>query len=152
MNQPLRVAIVGCGIGRFHAEAYQRLPERFELRAICDIDEAKARELAAALSIPHVVTDLAMLCRMDGLDVIDICTPPHLHYDQIQQVLSARKHAICEKPLVSSIQQVDELIEAETRAGRRVMPIFQYRFGHGLQKLKLLVEQGLAGQAYLATV
>ena len=32
------------------------------------------------------------------------------------------------------------------------MPIFQYRFGHGLQKLKHLVEAGLAGQAYLATV
>src|SRR5262249_18040863 len=60
--------------------------------------------------------------------------------------------AICEKPLVSSIAQVDQLIAAETRAGRRVMPIFQYRFGHGLQKLKLLIEQGLAGQAYLATV
>ena len=76
----------------------------------------------------------------------------HLHYDQIRQVLLAGKHAICEKPLVSSIQQVDELIEAEARAGRRVMPIFQYRFGHGLQKLKLLVEQGLAGKAFLATV
>jgi predicted dehydrogenase len=152
MNQPLRVAVVGTGIGRLHADAYQRLTDRFELLAICDIDEAKARELAATYTIPHVVTDLADLCRMDNLDVIDICTPPHLHYDQIQQVLSAGKHAICEKPLVSSIQQVDNLIEAEARSGRRVMPIFQYRFGHGLQKLKLLVEQGLAGRAYLATV
>jgi len=152
MNQPLRVAIVGCGIGRFHAEAYQHLTDRFELLAICDIDEAKARELAATYGIPHIVTDLGDLCSMNNLDVIDICTPPHLHYDQIQQVLAAGKHAICEKPLVSSIQQVDELVEAEARAGRRVMPIFQYRFGNGLQKLKLLVEQGLAGQAYLATV
>jgi predicted dehydrogenase len=152
MSQPLRVAIVGCGIGKEHAIAYQRFPERFELLAICDTDVAKARDLAASYAVPRVVTDLDALCRMDDLDVIDLCTPPHLHFDQIQQVLAAGKHAICEKPLVSSIQQVDQLIEAEQRAGRRVMPIFQYRFGHGLQKLKLLVEQGLAGQAYLATV
>jgi predicted dehydrogenase len=152
MNQPLRVAIVGCGIGKEHAAAYQRLPERFELLAICDVDTSKARELAETFAVPRIVTDLAALCRMDDLDVIDICTPPHLHFDQIQQVLAAGKHAICEKPLVSSIQQVDQLIDAEMHAGRRVMPIFQYRFGHGLQKLKRLVEQGLAGQAYLATV
>jgi len=152
MNQKLRVAVVGCGIGKEHAAAYQRIPDRFELLAICDLDAAKARELAAAYAVPRVTTELAELCRMDDLDVIDICTPPHLHFDQIQQVLAAGKHAICEKPLVSSIQQVDQLLAAEARAGRRVMPIFQYRFGHGLQKLKLLVEQGLAGQAYLATV
>jgi predicted dehydrogenase len=152
MNQRLRIAVVGCGIGKEHAAAYGRLPDRFELLAICDLDTAKARELAAAYAVPRVVAELAELCRMDELDAIDICTPPHLHFDQIQQVLAAGKHAICEKPLVSSIQQVDELIAAEARAGRRVMPIFQYRFGHGLQKLKLLVDQGLAGQAYLATV
>jgi len=152
MNQRLRVAIVGCGIGKLHAEAYQRLTDRFELLAICDLDEAKARELAQLSGAPRVVTDLAALCRMDDLDIIDLCTPPHLHFEQIQQVLAAGKPAICEKPLVSSVQEVDQLIEAEARAGRRVMPIFQYRFGHGLQKLKLLVDQGLSGQVYLATV
>jgi predicted dehydrogenase len=47
---------------------------------------------------------------------------------------------------------VDELRRAETRSGKRIMPIFQYRFGHGLQKLKLLIAGGLTGTAYLATV
>jgi predicted dehydrogenase len=84
--------------------------------------------------------------------VIDICTPPHLHFDQIQQVLAAGKHAICEKPLVSSLREVDVLARAETGSGRRIMPIFQYRFGHGVQKLRLLIARGLAGRAYLTTV
>jgi predicted dehydrogenase len=152
MNQPLRVAVVGCGIGKEHAAAYQRLADRFEQLAICDLDATKARELAAAYEVPRIVSDLAELCRMSDLDVIDICTPPHLHFEQIQQVLAAGKHAICEKPLVSSIAQADALIAAEASSGRRMMPIFQYRFGHGLQKLKLLIERGLAGPAYLATV
>ena len=59
---------------------------------------------------------------------------------------------MCEKPLVSSLREVDELGRAEARSGKRIMPIFQYRFGHGLQKLKLLIAGGLAGTAYLATV
>jgi predicted dehydrogenase len=89
---------------------------------------------------------------MDDLDVVDLCTPPHLHFEQVQQVLEAGKHAVCEKPLVSSLREVDALARVEARSGRRIMPIFQYRFGHGIQKLKLLIKEGIAGTPYLATV
>lgn len=148
----LRVGVVGAGIGRAHVRGYQAVAERFEVTALCDIDAERARPIAEEHGIARVVTDMAELCRMDDLDVIDICTPPHLHFDQIQQVLAAGKHAICEKPLVSSLREVDALAQAEAKSGRRIMPIFQYRFGHGLQKLKLLMAQGLTGKAYLATV
>lgn len=152
MTEPLNVAIVGCGIGHMHAQAYRSLPDMFRLMAVCDIDEPKARQFAAMYEIPRVVGDLADLCLMDDIDVIDICTPPGLHFTQVQQALAAGKHAICEKPLVGSLREADALIAAEAAAGRRVMPIFQYRFGHGLQKLKLLIERGVAGRAYLTTV
>jgi predicted dehydrogenase len=148
----LRAAVVGVGIGRAHLRGYQDVTDRFEVVAICDIDQERARPVADEFGVPRLVTDLAELCRMDDLDVIDICTPPHLHFEQIQQVLEAGKHAICEKPLVSSLREVDELERVEARSGRRIMPIFQYRFGHGLQKLKLLIDEGVAGTAYLATV
>jgi predicted dehydrogenase len=152
MIERLRVAVVGGGVGSQHITAFQELPEQFEVVAICDIDAAKARGLAEAAHIPRVTTDIAELCRMDDLDVISICTPPHLHFTQIQQVLAAGKYAICEKPLVGSVREVDELLRIEAESGKRVMPIFQYRFGRGLQKLKFLVDQGLAGPAYVTTV
>ena len=152
MAEKLRVAVVGGGIGVHHIKAYKSLPDLYEVVALCDIVRTKAQQIADEHAIPRVTTDVAELCRMDDVDVIDICTPPHLHFTQIQQVLAAGKHAICEKPLVSSLREVDKLIAAEARSGRRMMPIFQYRFGHGLQKLKYLVDEGLAGQAYLSTV
>ncbi len=151
-QQKLRVAVVGGGIGQHHIEAYQQLGDLFEVLALCDIDAAKARALAEARTIPRVTTSLHELCSMDDLDVIDICTPPHLHFEHIHQVLDSGKHAICEKPLVGSVREVDELLKIEAASGKHMMPIFQYRFGHGLQKLKFLVEQGLAGSAYLTTV
>jgi predicted dehydrogenase len=152
MPEKLRVAVVGSGIGKSHIIAYQNLPEQYDVVAICDIDEPKARNLATEFHIPRVVTDIDDLCRMDDVDVIDICTPPHLHFSQIKQVLAADKYAICEKPLVGSLKQVDDLMAVEAQSSKRVMPIFQYRFGHGLQKLKFLIEQGVAGTAYLSTV
>jgi predicted dehydrogenase len=146
MADKLRVAVVGCGIGKSHILAYRALPDQFEVLAICDVQEAKAREVATDYEIPRVFTDLAELCRVDDVDVIDICTPSYLHYAHTLQVLESGKHAICEKPVAGSLREVDHLIRAEAASGKRVMPIFQYRFGHGLQKLKYLMEQGFAGR------
>ncbi|GIK42005.1 MAG: oxidoreductase [Chloroflexota bacterium] len=152
MIEKLRVGIVGSGIGRSHVQAFRALPDQFEVVAICDIDAARAKALAEAYHVPHIVTSLTDLCQMDNLDIIDICTPPFLHYPQARQVLAAGKHAICEKPVAGSLREIDALIALEAQSGKRLMPVFQYRFGHGVQKLKLLVEAGIAGPAYLSTV
>lgn len=152
MAERLKVAVVGAGIGKNHIYAYQGLPDQFEVVALCDSDEARARDLVETCNVPHVFFDLAELCRVEELDVIDICTPSYLHYSHTLQVLEAGKNVVCEKPVAGSLRGVDELMAAETKSGKRVMPIFQYRFGHGLQKLKYLIQQGIAGPAYLTTV
>jgi len=123
MNDKLRVGVVGCGIGQGHIHAFRSLPEQFDVLAVCDVDGARAREVATRLQVPRVATDLADVCRMGDLDVIDVCTPSYLHASQVQQVLAAGKHAVCEKPVAGSLQEVDELVQAEARSGRRVMPI-----------------------------
>jgi predicted dehydrogenase len=152
MSDKIRVGVIGSGIGKSHIEAFQSLPEQFDVLAIGDIDRARADNLAETCHIPRVVTDLDDLCRMDDLDVIDICTPSYLHYSHTLQALAAGQHVICEKPVAGSLKELDELIAAEAESGKRLMPIFQYRFGHGIQKLKLLIEAGVAGRAYLTTV
>jgi predicted dehydrogenase len=81
MGERLRVGVVGCGIGQTHVRAYESLPDKFEVVAICDLDQdrahevARAREVATAHDVPRIFTDLAELCRVDDLDVINICTP-----------------------------------------------------------------------------
>jgi len=44
MDSAVRVGVVGCGIGKQHIEGFKSLPGQFEVTAICDVDEAKARE------------------------------------------------------------------------------------------------------------
>jgi predicted dehydrogenase len=75
-----------------------------------------------------------------------------LHFPQAMAALAAGKQVICEKPLVGSLSEIDQLTIAETRARGRIMPVFQYRFGNGLQKARRVIELGLAGKPYLATV
>jgi predicted dehydrogenase len=103
-------------------------------------------------AIPRRTATFDEVLRMDDVGIVDICTPPSLHVPQALAALAAGKEVVCEKPLAGSLADVDRLIAAERAATTRIMPVFQYRFGNGLQKARRIVERGLAGKPYLATV
>lgn len=146
----LRVGVVGSGIGASHIEAYQALPEMYEVAALCDIDAGRAAAVAGKFGIPATVDRLERLLERD-LDIIDICTPSGLHQTQAIAVLDAGKHAVIEKPVAKSLTEVDAIAAAEAGSRGRACPIFQYRFGHGLQKLAHLRAKGYAAKASVAT-
>ncbi len=152
MTNPLRVVVAGSGIGAQHVRAFRALPDLFEVVAICDIDPQRARALAEEHAIPELLTDFETAIRRNDVDIIDICTPPNLHFGQIRAAIEAGKQVICEKPIVGSLAELDQLEDLAHRTGRQIMPIFQYRFGHGLQKLKYLVERQLTGEAFVFNV
>lgn len=147
----MKVGIAGGGIGQSHLEAYKSLPEQFEVAALCDLDTGRARAVAAREGIPFVTDSFTAMCAQPGLDIIDVCTPSHLHAPQTLEALAAGKHVICEKPVAGSLRDIDALISAEARAARRVMPIFQNRFNAGVRRLLMLRDAGIAGRLYLAT-
>ncbi len=146
------VAVVGCGIGRGHVAAYKIHPDKFRVMALCDVDEKRLATVGNEFSIGHRTRSFDELLRMDDVDIIDICTPPALHVAQILAALAAGKEVVCEKPLAGSLAEIDQVIVAEAKAAGRVMPIFQYRFGNGLRKAKRVIDLGIAGKPYLATV
>jgi predicted dehydrogenase len=148
-----KVAVVGCGVGRNHiAQGYLRHPDKFRVHALCDVDEARLAAIGEEFSIPRRTRSFDEILRMDDVDIVDICTPAALHFRQILGALAAGKQVVCEKPLVASLSEVDQVIAAEEQATGRVMPIFQYRFGDGVQKARRIIELGIAGKPYLATV
>lgn len=152
-NRIWTVAVVGCGIGRSHiAEGYRRHPDKFRVLVLCDLDEVRLAKLGDEFSIERGTRSFDEVLRMDDVDIVDICTPPALHLAQILAALAVGKEVVCEKPIVGSLGEIDRVIAAERRAAGRVMPIFQYRFGNGLQKAKRIVDMGIAGKPYLATV
>ncbi len=147
------VAVIGCGIGRSHiAEGYAKHPDKFRVLAICDLDEQRLAKIGDEFAVPRRTKSFDDVLAMDDVDIVDICTPPALHVPQTLAALAAGKQVICEKPIAGSLADVDRLIAAEKTARTRIMPIFQYRYGDGLQKAKRIVDAGLAGKPYLATV
>jgi len=148
----LSVAIVGCGIGRAHIQGYLRHPEKFRIVALSDVDERRLAAVGDEFTIGRRTTSVDEILRMDDVDIVDICTPPALHVMQVLAALDAGKEVVCEKPLAGSLADMDRVIAAEQRAPGRVLPVFQYRFGDGVQKAKRIIELGIAGKPYLAAV
>ena len=152
MTDKIRVAVVGLGIGRMHVLAFKGLRAHYQVVAVCDVNADRAAEVAGWLRGVRAVTDPAEIWAAPDVDVVALCTPPALHRSQVEAALRAGKDVICEKPLVASVREVDELAAIAAETGRTVMPVFQYRFGNGLQKLKALVDQGVAGRPYVANI
>ena len=147
------VAVVGGGIGRSHlVEGYVPNADKFRVLAMCDLDPGRRNGLADEFGIERRVENFDDLLAMDDLDIIDICTPPALHYPMILAALRAGKHVVCEKPLVGSLAQIDEVMVLEKQSRGRLMPVFQYRFGNGIQQAKAIIDAGLAGKPYVGSV
>ncbi len=146
------MGIVGLGIGRMHLLAFAELKGRYRVIAVCDVDRERAEEVAGWLRDVRATTDPAEVWGADDIDVVAICTPPALHRQQVEAALRAGKDVICEKPLVGSVREVDELAAIAAETGRHVMPVFQYRFGNGLQRLVSLVDAGVAGRPLVTNI
>ncbi len=153
MSDIKKVAVIGLGIGRSHIiEGYLPNADYFEVAVLCDLNTERLNAVGDEFGIPRRTTDFAAVLAMTEIDIVDICTPPGSHFALILQALAAGKHVVCEKPLVGSLADIDTVIEAEKTARGRLMPIFQYRYGDGVQKAKRIIESGLAGKPYVATV
>lgn len=146
-----RVAVVGLGVGREHIQAWRRLADRFTVAMVCDLDRARAEAIARQHGIAAATDDFRQALGA-GIDIVDIATPPMTHLALAEAALEAGKHVVCEKPLVGSLADADRLAAVAARARGVLMPIFQYRFGDGLEKLRRLRARGLGGRLHLATV
>jgi predicted dehydrogenase len=148
----IRVAILGAGIGAEHLTGYRALPETFEVVTLCDRDADRARLVMAGAAAIRLETEIAAVLADDGVDLVDICLPPHLHADVAVAALRAGKHVICEKPLARSMAEVAAIGAALERSGRQLFPVFQYRYGPATAALDALVEAGLTGPPVAASI
>lgn len=146
------VAIVGAGIGHEHLAGYLQLPDRFKVKLICDIDQARAQKILAGHDNIAVETDFDAVLADPEIDLVDICLPPHLHFEKSMAALKSDKHVVCEKPLVTSLKEVDLLAEQAAKVGKTLTPVFQYRYGLATSQLRALIDRGLAGKPLAASL
>ena len=121
MTRKLRVAVVGLGVGKGHLESYAKIPDHFEVKAVCDLDAAKAKAVAEQFGIARHTTQLSELLASNELDIIDICTPNFLHPLIAIEAAKAGKHVVCEKPLANTLKEAQDMLKAVEKGGVYVL-------------------------------
>ncbi|MGE5593113.1 MAG: Gfo/Idh/MocA family protein [Betaproteobacteria bacterium] len=147
----LRVGIIGVGMAfeRLHYPAYQRLAERYEIAALCDVDIWKGQEWAGKLGIgqEHAYSRYEDMLQREDLDVVDIMVPIELNYavtESVARVLGAKKDGkqrgiIAEKPLASNTEEARKARDLADKYHIPIMIAENYRYNQEINIIRDLV-------------
>jgi predicted dehydrogenase len=134
----IRIGLAGCGfVSELHMHAYRRVYGiDVEVSAVAARGDHVV-EFARRHQIPTVYRSLRDLIADRELDVIDICTPPHLHASMIVDAMQAGKHVICEKPFAGYFGREGDQVPI----GRQVRKALMYeRVLEEMQKTRAAIE------------
>ena len=145
----IRIGFIGVGNIAQNAimPAYLKQPD-VEIVAVCDLKEARAREVAERHGIPHVYTDFNEMVKRDDIDAISVCTWNNSHAPATIAALQAGKHVLCEKPPAMTVAEAEEMRDAAKDAGKVLMYGLVQRFRTEVTVLKAFMEAGKFGDIY----
>ncbi len=147
-QSPLKVGVVGAGIGRHHLKAYQTLPSEVEIVALCDLNEARLTEIANTYKVPLRYTDYNELFASGEIEAVSVCLPNSLHGPVSMAALQAGLHVLCEKPLAENLESGRKIAEAAAQTSAKFMICFNRRYRLDVQWMKQVLGQGLLGRVY----
>ena len=120
----MKVGIVGAGfMGTTHAAGWAETPAE-----IIGFTAETKQESGALAERYNAKVYLSFDALLADVDVIDICSPTHLHHEMVLKAVGAGKHIVCEKPLARTTGQAQEMVFACEEAGVQLLVAHVVRF------------------------
>ena len=144
------VLVHGAGwVATQHLAAYVANPQT-EVLAVSSRspENAKNRANEAGLSDVAVYDDLDAALRHPGIDLVSICTPQHVHCQNVVAAARAEKHLVIEKPVANSPEELSQMQVAVEASGVQTVVSFVLRWNPLFQELKRRVAHGEIGRPY----
>jgi predicted dehydrogenase len=145
---PLNAAIVGLGfVGRAHLDALRRLgiPVQGALGSTAE----RSKATADSLHLPRAYASLDELAADPSVQVVHLCTPNHLHFQEASQLLRAGKHVLCEKPLALDSRESAALVSLLKQTGLGGGVAYNLRYYPLCQEARALIRGGAIGHVKL---
>ena len=151
MTQQLKTAIVGVGkVSDMHARALVNLKES-QFSAVCSRSTEKSNSYASRYGV-KAYTDVAEMVSQEKIDVVIICTPHPNHREPTIAALEAGANVLIEKPLASSLEDCDAMLEASKRYGKQIGVVCQRRWYLPAMRVKEAIDSGKIGLPVFGTV
>lgn len=144
------VLVHGAGwVSSQHLAAWRNHPD-IDVLAISSRTLASARRRAAEAGLPDLpcYDDFARALAHPGVDIVSVCTPQHVHCDNVLVAAAAGKHLVIEKPAGIRVEELRQMQAAVQRAGVRTVVSFVLRWNPLFRTLKRLLADGAFGQPY----
>ena len=147
----IKTALIGYGKAAFmHAEAIRNIHEA-EFVAVCGRNLEKATAFASKYGV-KAYDNLSEMIGREKIQVVIICTPHPDHRAGTIEAMEAGAHVLVEKPLASSLEDCDAMIEAATRTNKKLGVVSQRRFFPSAIRIKNAIDEGKIGQPMLGSV
>ncbi|HEY4977869.1 MAG TPA: Gfo/Idh/MocA family oxidoreductase [Candidatus Acidoferrum sp.] len=138
-------AIVGLGfVGRAHLDALRR--QGIPVQGILGSAPERAKEAAEALGLPRAYSSLEELAADASVQVVHLCTPNYLHFQEASQLLRAGKHVLCEKPLALDSRESAALVSLTKELNMVGGVAYNLRYYPLSQEARALIKRGAIGQ------
>jgi predicted dehydrogenase len=146
----VRVGVLGAGAWAraAHLPGYRRDP-RCRVLAIADTEIDRARDAAEEFDIPTATADARDLLRRDDIDLIDVCTPSHSHFDLAWSALEAGKHVLCEKPVAYDYRDTKRARDLARQKGLKTKVGLTFRYSPAMRYMRELVAGGFIGTPFI---
>jgi len=145
INKKTRIAQLGVGYWGPNLLRNLAANPRCELVRVCDPSAERRAFVNGAYPGVGVVADPEEIFRESEIDAVVISTPAGTHFDLAMSCLRAGKHALVEKPLATSVAEVDEIEELANCRGLVAMAAHTFLFNDAVRYLKTLVNSGELG-------
>ena len=157
MKNKLRLGMVGGGQGAFIGAVHRlsaRMDDKYEFVAAClsstaEKAEASAKEIGLSLdrSYPDYKTmALEESKREDGIDVVSIVTPNHMHAGPAIEFLQKDIHVICDKPMTATMDDAHDLMSAIQSSKAHFFLTHNYSGYPVIREMRSLVKNGELGK------
>ena len=146
----LGVAVIGTGFwGKNHARVYKELPST-QLIAVCDVNAERAKAMADQLGV-KAYSDSTQLLKDKEIEAVNVCTWSTMLAKEALKALHAGKHVLVEKPMATTTQQAEKLVQTAQENGLHLTVGFLMRFIPGLQHIRQAVESKKIGELVCVT-
>lgn len=130
MNKRIRIGIIGSGeVAQVnHLPSLKQLEDLFEVTALSDVSVSVLQAVADLHRVPHRFTDYRELVAHPEVDAVVIASPNAYHTEQALAAMAAGKHVLVEKPMSMTLQEADQIIEAERKSQVTVQVGYMRRY------------------------
>lgn len=117
-----------------------------EVVGIADDDAERGNAFADQFKIPYFASAEALLD--ERLDGVVICSENSKHRPLTELAAKHTRHILCEKPIATSVEDAQAMIDACAAAGAKLQIAFPVRFAPPVLSLKQLLDQQALGKVY----